>query len=331
MNIVTALNKEYVRYTIVMLTSLCYNNHNERIVAYLLNDELDESDQELFKTSLARFDIEIIPLCVDRSYFSDRIRTTDMWSIEAYYRLMLPDILPSDVDRLIYLDVDIIVNKSISKFYNMNFGDLEIIATQDSNGRIPWDDMGSVRKKMFEPMIKKGYRYINSGVMLMNMSLIREKYSFMDYVDAMEEWDYEMVAPDQDIINYVHWEKIGYVDADYYDLMVGFAHAEGMTYEDAVENVAVLHYSGQKPWHNKYFHFPIQQIWWDYAKMTPFYHELLEEFEQSAMFDPTVEEIMTEYANNSNETETLRAKLGESLELNKKLVAMIESIKEGNV
>ena len=47
--------------------------------------------------------------------------TDKMWSIEAYYRLMLLDILPSNVKRMFYFDVDIIVNKSLEDFYNINF------------------------------------------------------------------------------------------------------------------------------------------------------------------------------------------------------------------
>lgn len=67
--------------------------------------------------------------------------------------------------------------------------------------------------------------------------------------------------------------------------------------------------------------FDIEQLWWDYAKQTPFYLQLLEEFLQKTMFDPTLENYINVILNDAR---NLQVQLDKSMELNKKLVSMLQ-------
>lgn len=252
MNVVTALNKKYLLYTGVMLTSLCINNKRP-IRAFLLHNELDEEDVRCLKESLAAFDAEIVPIKVQAELFDERLPRNMQWSVETYYRLLMLDILPEDVTRLLYIDVDIIINKSLEEIYKMDFGEdeYEIFAADDACGEKTLEKFGVKQQQMFEPMLREGYRYFNAGFMLMNIEKMRKKYNFQTYVNAIEEWEYQMEAPDQDILNYVHWKKVGYIDYRDYDFFARIAHNRGMTYEEVKENVTVIHYAGEKPWETK--------------------------------------------------------------------------------
>ena len=145
MNIATALNRKYLEYTVVMLCSL-YENNNEHIDAYLLHSELTTQDIDIIKNSLSKYDITIISVEINKSDFDDRLPRNTQWSIETYYRLMLMDILPESVDRLMYLDVDLIINGSIEEFYHIDFAGDDVIAADDSNGKRTLDT--SVQSKL---------------------------------------------------------------------------------------------------------------------------------------------------------------------------------------
>ena len=285
MNVATALNKKYLLYTGVMLYSLCKNNETP-IRAFLLHSELEEADFICLRKSLEDFQIEIISLQVDSQLFNERLPRNEMWSIETYYRLLLPELLPIEVKRLFYIDVDIIVNQSLEEVYAIEFEGTEIIATEDVSTE---ESMLDKQKEMFASMFSFGYKYFNAGFMLLNIEEIRKKYDFNTYLQVIEEWNYEMAAPDQDILNYVHWEKVGYIDYRKYDMFARIAHNRGMTYEQVKNEVTVIHYAGTKPWNADNCHFDIEQLWWDYAKQTPFYLQLLEEFLHKTMFDTTLE------------------------------------------
>lgn len=322
-NIATAFNKKYLRYTAVMLTSLCKNNTTEHIRVFVLHHELDDDDFQLLRECLNNYDIEIISLIIDRNLFNDRLPHNVQWTIEAYYRLLLLDILPLDVERLLYLDVDIIVNCSINDFYHIDFCDDEIIVAENAGGFIdPNKRLTQKQQEMFEPMFKQGFKYFNSGVLLLNISLLRENHNFQTYLQAIEEWNYEMGAPDQDILNYVHWNKVGYIDPTIVNYFSRVAHEQGVSYEQAKNSIMILHYTDEKPWETRNYHYPIEQIWWDYAKLTPFYVELLEEFLKKSLEDRSIEEWIRDMINQINET---TEKWEQSMQINKKLLDMLES------
>ena len=173
-------------------------------------------------------------------------------------------------------------------------------------------------------MIEQGYRYFNAGFMLLNIEKMREKYSFDTYLDAIEEWNYQMDAPDQDILNYVHWQYVGYVDYGKYDLFARIAHNEGSTYNEVKQSVAIIHYAGTKPWDADNCHFDIEYLWWEYAKQTPFYVQLLEEFMHKTMFDTTVENYIMDI---EAQAENIQVQLNESIALNQKMLGIIQANK----
>ena len=260
MNIATALNRKYLEYTVVMLCSLCENN-NEHIDAYLLHSELTTQAIDIIKNSLSKYDITIISVEINKSDFDDRLPRNTQWSIETYYRLMLMDILPESVDRLMYLDVDLIINGSIEEFYHIDFAGDDVIAADDSNGKRTLDTFGSKQIEMFHDMLAQGFRYFNAGVMLFNVAQIRKTNNFNTYMEAIKKWNYEMEAPDQDILNYVHGYKAGYIDYKEFNLFARIAHNQKYSYNDVKNSVKIIHFAGDKPWNNTNCHYDIEQLW----------------------------------------------------------------------
>lgn len=274
MNVATALNRKYLLYTGVMLASLCENNP-EHVDAYLLHSELTDEDINILQNGLSKYDITIHSMKIDKGAFSEKLGTNSMWTIETYYRLMLVDILPHTVERIFYFDVDLIINKSLKNFYEMDFKGNEIIACEDDCGMCDISHYGPVHKRMFGREEMKDYRYFNAGVLLLNIGAMRGKYDFKYYMDvAKNDWNYEMEAFDQDLLNYVHWNKVGYVPFEFYDLFARIAFYDGVKEQTVRDKVAIIHYTQYKPWDGCATHFDIEQIWWDYAKKTPFYDEL---------------------------------------------------------
>lgn len=320
MNIATALNKKYLLYTGVMLISLCENN-KEHINAFLLHSELENEDITKLNEALNDYDITIISLKIDRNQFDDRLPRDTQWSIETYYRLMLLDILPDYVDRLLYIDVDIVVNKSLKELYSIDFEGKEIMAAEDSCGKRTIESFGIKQKSMFAPMLEQGFRYFNAGVMLLNIGVMKQKYNFKSYMDAVEKWEYQMEAPDQDILNYVHWNSVGYIDWKKYDLFARIAHNDGYTYDYVKNNTAIIHFAGYKPWEVSNAHFDIEQIWWDYAKLTPFYMHFLEELQRNLMFDNELEQFMAQLI---SENSQLKDKVKEMFQINQKILSLIK-------
>ncbi len=156
-NIATALNRKYLLYTVVMLTSLCENNAaDESIHAYILHHELTEDDFDVLRNSLEKYDIEIESVYIEPGTFSDRLPRNIMWSVEMYYRLLLLDRLPENIERILYLDVDIIVNKDIRDYYHSDFEGKNMIVCDNTGGDIDtYRDHNPKNWKCLESILKK--------------------------------------------------------------------------------------------------------------------------------------------------------------------------------
>lgn len=302
-----------------MLFSLACNNACHLDI-FLLHSELDNDDITMLSSYVIGYDVALHPLKTEPSLFSNRILTNDLWSMEACYRLLLPELLPDDTERILYLDGDVIVNKSLERFYQTDFCGNDLICTVNSCGENVPEDYGPKHQEMFAPMYANGYRYFCSGVLLFNIAEIRKKYSFQTYLDAMNAWDYQMEAPDQDILNWVHGNHVSYADWKQYNMFARIAHNNGWTYETVKEQCSIVHFAGDKPWTFRNVHFDIEKLWWDYAIKTPACHSLLEDFMTGSFLENA--RVESYIINLEKRNKDLQNSLHQASDLLKKLLNM---------
>lgn len=319
-NVATALNGRYVRYTYVMLTSLFANNVDLEIYVYLLYSDLAEKDQTYFKSLAKEWEQRIFFLQIDTDILPAELPET-VWPPETYFRLMLLDILPHDIERLLYLDGDMIINKPIKDLYFTDFGENLFCACRDGFD-IGFDDVGG--NEIFKEIEKQdNFVYFNAGMMLWNIEAMRGKYCFSTYMDLAETLDFKMQAPDQDLLNYMHWQQVKFLDEYQYNFYARLAYSLGIHRDEVKSKVTIIHFVGAKPWQGgAYVHFDTEQLWWDYAKLTPFYIVLMEEFLQDAINNPFMYNVITELLASKKQ---LTTELEKSVALCQKLAHIIEN------
>ena len=109
--ILCSTDDNYAPYAGIMLTSLFANNRNEVFDVYVLTRGLNGDNYEKLKSVGKQFRSEVNILSVDLSAFEDcPIRPGDHITLEAYFRLMATQLLPERIDRILYLDVDIVID-----------------------------------------------------------------------------------------------------------------------------------------------------------------------------------------------------------------------------
>jgi lipopolysaccharide biosynthesis glycosyltransferase len=299
-----------------MFTSFCENNKVPSNI-YILHSELTDEDVKMIRAALESYEVKIFPIDVSGEFASRRLPTTSDWSREIYYRLLLPTILPIEVDRIFYFDVDVIIHGNLEDLYLSDFNGADLMAAWDSNGSNKLSDYPTKVQEMLLPICGENYKYFNSGVMLLNIAQMRDRYSLDVYLEAMKEWNYEMAAPDQDILNYVHHDKVKYFDWQEYDLFSRMAYLDGWNCEDVEKKNKILHFAGVKPWSFDSIRYEIEEFWWKYAKLTPCKMKLMELFLNNAMTNNYMERQAIRMNNESNE-------LAQAI---KKANAIIESLK----
>ena len=118
MNLLMTLDRNYVPQLNVMLFSALHSDSAAYFDVYLLHDEgLLEADVAETRTLLGHRG-ELHLLQVDESGLADA-PTSDRYPETIYYRIFAAKYLPDTIDRVLYLDPDIVVRQSLQALYEM--------------------------------------------------------------------------------------------------------------------------------------------------------------------------------------------------------------------
>ena len=185
----------------------------------------------------------------------------DYYSIETYYRFFIANMFPQ-YDKVLYCDCDVIVLGDIAELYNHNIDKYLV-------GACPEEVMTEV--KIFGDYVEQALdvdceKYFNAGVMLMNLKAFREENIEEKFFDMLQKYTFR-VTQDEDYLNvlckgkvklfHLGWNKTAFKNDKFDD-----------------KDLRLIHYKIHwKPWH--YDGVLYENHFWDYAKQTSFYEEIL--------------------------------------------------------
>ena len=264
MNILVTLDKNYIPYLNVMLYSLKKHHSDCQLRLYILHSSLSEED--VLSTRNIIGDLTLI----DATGISlDNAPTTSRYPREIYYRIFASRFLPQSIDRVLYLDPDIIINGRVDKVYNMDLEDYYFAAASHTGSFVR--AINGIRLDMEEKA-----PYINSGVMLMNLKRLRAEQNYEDVFSFIEKYKSMLVLPDQDIISSLYGTKIYALNTFRYNMteklfMLHSPFEKSLTIDWIRENTSIIHYCGRnKPWKENYSGY-----------LDIFYHETVDEMKKA--------------------------------------------------
>ena len=248
-NILVTLNENYVPYLNVMLTSLLSSNADCRFDVYLLHSSIPDKAVESTRKILQQSG-ELHMVKATDIGLSDA-PTTARYPQEIYYRIFAAKYLPDCLDRILYLDPDIIVNGSVKELYDINLDDYFFAAASHTGPFLR--KFNEIRLDMDDDA-----PYINSGVMLMNLKRLREEQNYNDVFEFIEKRKMLLMLPDQDIISSLYGSKILALDSFKYNMterlfMLHMPFEKDLDLDWVRKNSIIIHYCGKnKPWKDNY-------------------------------------------------------------------------------
>ncbi|MBP3476313.1 MAG: glycosyltransferase family 8 protein [Lachnospiraceae bacterium] len=193
-------------------------------------------------------------------------------SAGTYLRLMLHRLL-SEVDKVLYMDVDVLVCGSLLPIWQKKLGDHILAAVKGAVNLVDKWEWNSDRSywKLLEG--QRG-NYINAGVTLMNLQEIRRLQLERQWNELAKE---KLYYQDQDILNITcrnkilylppKYNRLAYMDSNDYNRFVEEGIYSVREYEEALHNPIIIHYAGDKPW--KRYDTNLGSLWWDYVNSQP--------------------------------------------------------------
>lgn len=258
MNIIISANDKFVYPAKVMLTSLFLNNPDADISIYFLHSSVTPENVSLLEQHAKKYSGKFTAIQINADNF-DGFFTTWQFPVEVYYRFLIPGLLPESEERALWLDVDLIVNKSLTDFYYQDF---------DSNCFVACEDSGREPERYVLLGCQPDIQYVNSGVLLFNLPLVRQ-YTLEHYRNYYLAHSDAIRWPDQDIINAMFEGKIKIADRNIYNRQMRFDNYMSKAEKEAIlQNAVILHYVGiLKPWQRGNAN-PVSQAWDHYYTLT---------------------------------------------------------------
>lgn len=203
------------------------------------------------RKALGNLDARIHRVPVDENIFSGA-PVLDRLSKATYYRLLIGDIIPESVDRLLYLDPDIVINKDLSDYYNT---DLKGNVLAGSGHLYNFNEFVNLCRLGIKP--KKGRRYINAGILLIDLKKWRETVTVKQILAFIQKNIRILFLADQDVINVLFSDKMLCTDERIYNLdektLKHFSRKSAdrnrINLDWVRKNTAIIHFNGKnKPW-----------------------------------------------------------------------------------
>lgn len=250
-NLLVTLDSKYIRPLKVMLASMFINNPGEDFHVYLVHSSIKDEEIADLEHFMDDHGQKLSAIKIDNSYFQDA-PVVFHYTKEMYYRLLAYKFLPGELDRILYLDPDILVLNPVREFYETDLEGYLYAAAYHNVIAVK----GINQLRLYPYKINA---YINSGVLLMNLVLQRDLVDEEAIYTFIEKNRAKLIMPDQDIINALYADKIKCMDEKIYNYDTRFYNYYKVMTNNRCDmdfiiwNTVFLHFCGKKkPWRKGY-------------------------------------------------------------------------------
>ncbi len=232
MDVIMAFNSAFLLPSLTAIYSLFENNSNVRLHVFFV--ELSDNAQTVIKRLEGVGEGNSVDFLRVEGKLLERIKVaTGRWRQECFFRYFVTELLP-EADRVLWLDADILVRKSVEELYNIDFGGRSFAAVYDNTS---------------EPEKRLGISdYYNSGILMINTKKLRETGKMKEFWELVASPEYKGELPDQDALNIVFKDDIKETDGRFNTFPLNPEQ-----YADyLIANAVIIHYvSEHKPWNTE--------------------------------------------------------------------------------
>lgn len=273
MKIVYSTDQNYVKHCAASIVSLFENNIEEKELDLIIivNQVLEESKEKIKKISY-KYKRNIIFINIDE--LCEKFTKNNTFPLSAFARLFLENI--QGIDKILYIDCDTIIKGKLNDLWNINIDNYYLAGVEDT--------IQPYAKRVLG--LSKNDKYLNSGILLINLKKWRENNIKKDFLAYMEKYNWNVPHNDQGVLNGVCKDKILYISPKYNMMpellimnnkqlkklykMKEYYSDEILEY--AKKDIRIIHYLTKffnRPWYNPCTH-PLKEEYMKYLSKTGF-------------------------------------------------------------
>lgn len=245
-NIVLSSDDQYVHYLLIAIQSIVrHTKYANDLCFYILDGGLSAESIKSIADYAALHELEVHIVRSDPNRFQGIILPSYLTKA-CLYRVLIPELL-GNVDKVIYIDCDLLFMRDIADLWGINLGDHALGAVED-----PWGAKNNL-------IIARPYNkiYFNSGVLLMNLKKFRARGYTRKILSFLEDNNGRLPTLDQDALNAVVGDDSMIIPLKWNVISRAFEKKDVYLYRmyakgeiiSALKAPGIIHFTGKnKPW-----------------------------------------------------------------------------------
>jgi lipopolysaccharide biosynthesis glycosyltransferase len=241
-SIAVCTDENYALNAAITIYSTAKNLQEGIIKAYIVDGGINFKTKKRIEKILKFKKLDLIWLKPNLSIF-DNLHFATWTSKVTHARCLIPDLIPDSIQKILYLDADMLVLKDINKLWNTPFGGKVLLACQGQ--KYPYVSKRSKHKFLINAGMKPSSPYFNAGLLLINI-LEWEKYSVLNnYIKLINEFK-DFTIPGQDALNVIFENKWKPLDK-YWQVVSPIYHSSNKYNKKIAKNANIIHFTGIPP------------------------------------------------------------------------------------
>ncbi len=282
--IVFSSNNGFVPYMGVMIQSIIDNSsaENNYDIIILHSEITKENEKKLLGLAIGHSNFKIrlfnvTEMCHNYELFigiSDNRLTK-----EAYYRLLIGDILSDEYDKAIYFDGDMVTLRDVAELCQVSLIGYYLAAVPDITGIAyccsPGNDRAAYRKNVLK--LSDLNAYFISGLLVLNLPALRKDYSAKKLLDLAASRDW--LQHDQDVLNIICNNGMAKMLHASWNVLEDYGNNRYLPtalkeqWLESQQDPYIIHYGGSgKPWKRDAIR---QEAFWKTAVHTDFFDTIV--------------------------------------------------------
>lgn len=256
-HVAVAVNDSFIMPLLVMLRSAGSKvSAGWRLEVFVFGYEITEASRAWLESGLEGLPVSVRWKSLDLSgvakYWPGMRQDGD---ITCYYRLFLGDALPDTVERVLFLDADLLVEGDLAGLWRLPFDGYVVQAVPDAYARLLHTPR--LARIQFTENIRFSPEtlYFNAGVQLIDLHRWRDERIGQRAGEFLWKYGGALTGRDQDALNCAlvgRWKRLA-PTWNLHELPEHAAtwHDGGASAEECKEawrNPAIIHFVGEKPW-----------------------------------------------------------------------------------
>jgi lipopolysaccharide biosynthesis glycosyltransferase len=260
-NIVTACDNEYAQHATVMLASLCSRHPHCSFQVFVLvpSDFPDETASKVFASLEGNFcAIKIIRVSDD---VTDDLKIDGHVTTATYFRLRIDELLPATLERVLFLDPDMVITGDVTELFSMDLLGFPFAAAPDLFVEVYRKE---IRTKI---ALSANAPYFNAGVLLVDLPRWRSLNIGARAIDYCRSNRDSVTYWDQCALNHVANGRFYLLD-EKWNFQTNSVFQTQSAHK--LHSASIIHFTGdlkQKPWHFLCTH-PLKHLYFESLRTT---------------------------------------------------------------